>query len=218
MKHLALLSFLALASACTNVRESMGIHHADISMSRSQFDFIKSLEGEWTGKAEGAGETQDVVIRYRVTAGGTAVEETMFPGTENEMITMYHLDGPRLMLTHYCAAGNQPRMVATNWEVDTKVHTIRFGFDGATNLTSKQTGHMHDMVMTIDGDKLTEKWTYFQDGAVHHESTFDMTRKSGKVSYGERFYRGGHQSLRGFEFRDETPVVTSSTTETFEAF
>ena len=44
MKHLALLSFLALASACTNVRESMGIHHADITMSRSQFDFINNCE------------------------------------------------------------------------------------------------------------------------------------------------------------------------------
>ena len=180
MKQLAFLTLLAIAPACTNVRESMGIHHADIDMSRSQFDFIKGLEGEWAGKAEGAGETHDVVFRYRVTAGGTAVEETMSPGTEHEMVTMYHMDGSRLVLTHYCAAGNQPRMVAMNWEVDTQVHTIRFGFDGATNLTSKQTGHMHDMVMTIDGtDKLTETWTYFQDGTAHHQSTFTMTRKSG---------------------------------------
>jgi hypothetical protein len=180
MKRLALLTFLALAPACTSVRESMGIHHADIDMSRSQFDLIKGLEGEWTGKAEGGGEMhENVVIRYRLTAAGTAVEETMFPGTEHEMITMYHMDGPRLMLTHYCAAGNQPRMVAMNWEADAKVHTIRFGFDSATNLLSKKTGHMHDMTMTIDGDKVTETWTYFQDGAAHHQATFQMTRKSG---------------------------------------
>jgi hypothetical protein len=180
MKQLALFALLALAPACTNVRESMGIHHADISMSRSQFDLIKALEGEWTGKSEGDGETRDVVIRYRATAAGTAVEETMFPGTDHEMITMYHMDGPRLMLTHYCAAGNQPRMVATNWEVDTKIHTIRFGYDGATNLSSKQTGHMHEMVMVIDGpDKMSETWTYYKDGAVGHQSKFDMTRKSG---------------------------------------
>ncbi|MFN0006634.1 MAG: hypothetical protein ACKVXR_01900 [Planctomycetota bacterium] len=180
MKHLALFAFLALAPACTNVRESMGIHHADINMSRSQFELIKSLEGEWTGKSEGGGETHDVVIRYRVTAAGTAVEETMFPGTEHEMITLYHMDGPRLMLTHYCAAGNQPRMVAMNWEADAEVHTIRFGFDGATNLISKHTGHMHDMEMTIDGpDKMVSTWTYFQDGVMGHQAKFDMTRKSG---------------------------------------
>lgn len=180
MKQLALFTLLALAPGCTNVRESMGIHHADINMSRSQFDLIKSLEGEWTGKAEGDGETHDVVIRYRVTAGGTAVEETMSPGEEHEMITMYHMDGPRLMLTHYCAAGNQPRMVAMNWEADSKIHTIRFGFSDATNLISKQTGHMHDMVMVIDGpDKVSETWTYFQDGVAGHQAKFDMTRKSG---------------------------------------
>lgn len=210
MKQLALLTLLALAPACTNVRESMGIHHADINMSRSQFDLLKSLEGEWTGKSEGGGEIHDVVIRYRVTAGGTVVEETLLPGTEHEMITMYHMDGPRLMLTHYCSTGNQPRMVAMNWEVDTKPHTIRFGYAGATNLISKQTGHMHEMEMTIDGpDKMHATWTYFQDGVMNHQGKFDMTRKGGKVAYSERFFLGGSRRLRGFEYRDEDPSVTS---------
>ena len=78
------------------------------------FDRLKSLEGTWTGRSgwdegadKGAGE---VTVIYKVTAAGSAVQETLFPGTPHEMVTMYHMDGADLMLTHYCAAGNQPRM------------------------------------------------------------------------------------------------------------
>jgi len=182
-QSLVILSLLALAPACANVRESVGLHHADVGMSRQQFELIKSLAGNWTGTGDGVGESRTVEIRYRVTAAGSAVEETMFPGTEHEMITMYNLDGPRLMLTHYCSAGNQPQMVATNWEVDTTPQTIHFAFAHATNLVSQKTGHMHDMEMRIDGpDKLVETWTYFQDGALSHQAKFELTRVGGKVA------------------------------------
>ena len=54
----------------------------------------------------------DLVARYAVTAAGSAVVETVFPGTEHEMVTVYHADGSDLVLTHYCMEGNQPRMRA----------------------------------------------------------------------------------------------------------
>jgi hypothetical protein len=44
------------------------------------------------------------------SAGGSVVMETMMAGTDYEMINMYHLDGDDLVLTHYCAGGNQPTM------------------------------------------------------------------------------------------------------------
>ena len=46
---------------------------------------------------------------YGVTAAGTAVMEALFPETDHEMLTVYHLEGNDLVLTHYCAMGNQPR-------------------------------------------------------------------------------------------------------------
>ncbi|MCK7511304.1 MAG: hypothetical protein MZV70_49445 [Desulfobacterales bacterium] len=51
-----------------------------------------------------------VSVTYRITANGSVVLETLFPGTDHEMLTLYHLDNDRLGLTHYCAMGNQPRM------------------------------------------------------------------------------------------------------------
>ena len=48
------------------------------------------------------------------------------------VLTVFHLDGDRLILTHYCMAGNQPRMQATSY--DAKKGEIRFQFLDATNL------------------------------------------------------------------------------------
>src|SRR5215207_3355349 len=68
---------------------------------------LKKLVGEWVSlDAKGQPSTQ-VVSVFKVTAAGSAVHETIFPGTPYEMISIYHLDGKDLVLTHYCAAKNQ---------------------------------------------------------------------------------------------------------------
>ena len=53
-----------------------------------------------------------IVSVIKVTAGGSAVHETLFPGSAHEMVSVYHLDGADLVMTHFCALGNQPRMKA----------------------------------------------------------------------------------------------------------
>src|ERR1700687_3939740 len=78
------------------------------SAAQKSFDDLKSLNGTWEGKTPD-GQTAQVV--YRVTANGSALMSEI-KGKE-EMISMFNLDGDRLLLTHYCSAGNQPRMVAS---------------------------------------------------------------------------------------------------------
>ena len=74
---------------------------------------FKALAGEWVAAEDGEMTKKgDLVARYAVTAGGSAVVETVFPGSPHEMVTVYHADGPDLVLTHYCVEGNQPRMRA----------------------------------------------------------------------------------------------------------
>jgi hypothetical protein len=136
---------------------------------QKSFDKVKQLAGTWEGKGSNG---QPVRVSYRVISGGSAVLSEI---GEQDMITMFHMDGNRLLMTHYCGSGNQPRMQATA-SPDGK--TIAFEFVDATNLASPQGGHMHRMVLTIaDVDHHSEEWDWFQDGKIAEHMVFDLQRK-----------------------------------------
>ncbi len=111
---------------------------------------------------------------YKVIAAGSAVHEHMFPGTPHEMVTMYHCDGPDLMLTHYCAAGNQPRMKA---EKSADPNQLVFHFAGGTNLNPAKDMHMHDVTITfIDAYHIRQEWTHYKDGKLSGTVTIELKR------------------------------------------
>ena len=143
---------------------------------KESFEALKGLAGEWRGKDTLGHQAE---IRFRVTSGGTALfSELVEPNhqaqsLEDDMITMIHLDGDRLLLTHYCGAGNQPRMkgIASR---DGK--TITFDFVDATNLTSPRTGHMQRVVIKfLSPDHHTEEWTFVENGQ-ESKNLFDIWR------------------------------------------
>jgi hypothetical protein len=142
------------------------------SDSHAAFEKLKSLQGSWTGKGS---EGQSLHVSFRVTSNGSAIMSEI-QGPEDNMITMFHLDGDRLMMTHYCGSGNQPRMVGT-MSADGK--TISFNFLDATNVLSSQPGHMERLVMTMsDPNHHTEEWSFLaQDGKMHHHEMFDLQRQ-----------------------------------------
>ena len=78
------------------------------------FETMKKLVGTWVQADEEGKPTDTVVSVIKLTAGGSAIHETIFPGQPQEMISVYTVEGDDLVLTHYCAAGNQPRMAAKN--------------------------------------------------------------------------------------------------------
>jgi hypothetical protein len=126
-----------------------------------QFETIKSLAGTWVGTGEMHGKTQPIKVSYRVTSGGTAVEETLFPGTPHEMVSVYFLDGNNLMMTHYCALGNQPRMKMTQSKKGKKGETISLQMVDATGMKSPQDPHMGALTLKVKGkDQLVEEWEY----------------------------------------------------------
>jgi len=144
---------------------SAGVAQTDAQKS---FATIKSFAGSWEGKASNGMAVKD---SFRLTSNGSAVMSEL--SGHEDMITMFHLDGDRLLMTHYCGAGNQPRMKATS-SPDGK--TVTFEFVDATNLASPQDGHMHHVVYTIDGDRLSEDWYFVKDGKDLHEH-FDLLRQ-----------------------------------------
>jgi len=140
------------------------------SDAQKTFDAMKALEGAWEGKNN---QGQSLKVSFRSTAGGSALlSEIHGMGAEN-MISVIHLDGDRLLLTHYCGAGNQPRMKAT---LASDGKSVRFDFIDATNLASPQMGHMDHVVFTIpDANHHTEEWTFLDHGKEMKES-FSLER------------------------------------------
>jgi hypothetical protein len=143
--------------------------------SAQRFEALKKLAGDWVMVGKDGKPTDTVVSSIRVTAGGSAIHETLFPGGKKEMITMYHLDGADLVLTHYCMLGNQPRLRA---EPGSNVNKIAFKLTGATNLKSKEDHHMNQATITIESkDRFKAVWTSCKEGKPCHEVTLDLVRK-----------------------------------------
>lgn len=141
--------------------QAAGKQQVDSAHALTAFERFKSLAGAWRGKStKGWTETET----YRVIAAGSVVMGTSFDAHPNEtMITMIHMDGDRLLLKHYCVAKNQPRIVATR--INDDASRITFEFLDATNLPSRDKGHMDKAVFHFINDgSFTSRWTWYQDG------------------------------------------------------
>jgi hypothetical protein len=159
MLSVVLISFSTVAFAQSNAQKS--------------FDSLKALAGSWEGNVttvpqdSGMGDNKNVEISLRVTSRGNAlVHEMKAAGTPDDPtrydhpVTMLYLDSDRLLLTHYCDAGNRPRMVART-SPDGK--TVEFDFLDLSG--GNQYGHMYHAVFTIiDANHHTEDWTYMMPG------------------------------------------------------
>ncbi len=140
---------------------------------KALFEKIKALEGQWRGKStKGWEDTHSV----RVIAGGSVVMFTSFDAHPGEtMITMFHVDGDRLLLTHYCVAKNQPRLVATSY--DSNAATAVFEYLDGTGLPSRDKGHMDKLVMKFGAnDRYTSRWTWYQQGAERWMEEIESVR------------------------------------------
>jgi len=171
MQRTSIALGLCLLAACSSTRSSV----ADANDARAQFETLKSLVGTWNGTASDGSEAHDFETTYRLTGAGSTVVETMFGGSDHEMISMYHLDGGQLMQTHYCAGGNQPRMIAVS---SSNPNSIAFRFHDITNLSSDDAEHMHEMrIEKKYADHVDEWWSAWKNGQADHTAHFVLARK-----------------------------------------
>ena len=88
---------------------------------------------------------------------------------------MFHVDGDRLLLTHYCDVGNQPRMAG---KVSPDGKTISFDFLDAGNLLDSQPGHMQHVTFNlIDANHHTETWEFAMKDGKTMGGVLDLKRK-----------------------------------------
>jgi len=156
---------LALLAAAASAGDNRPID------TKAAFARLKTLVGEW----QGTGEKKSERLSYELIAGGTSLIERETADNRPAMITVYHMDGNRLLLTHFCMAGNQPRMEAR--EFDPATGRLHFDFMDATNLPGKDSGHMHAATLRIaDHDHLASTWVYYEGGKPKFTEDSEFTR------------------------------------------
>ena len=140
------------------------------------WDKLKSLVGDWKGAYSGADSQGmgEVRLSYRLVSNGTALMETMESGHDASMITMYHPDGNRILATHYCSMGNQPRLATAGLTGNGAI--LRFSLLDATNAAGPDAELMLGLVVTFrDADHFSQAWTSRLKGK-DQVGTFTYTR------------------------------------------
>jgi hypothetical protein len=138
---------------------------------------MKKLAGTWVMADADGKPTDQIVSVVKVTSAGSAVHETLFPGQAHEMVSVYYRDGEDLVMTHYCALGNQPRMKADPKSPSNQLH---FQFAGGTNLDPAKDKHMHEGTLTfIDDDHIQWSGVCWEGGKPleGHCPVFKLVRK-----------------------------------------
>ncbi|MCC7011867.1 MAG: hypothetical protein IT454_04820 [Planctomycetes bacterium] len=165
---LVLASLTSTGCATSNLRVVEASRPAD----RATFERLCKLAGTWQSQ-DPSGAWYDAAI-FRVSSNGSVVVETMFPGAQHEMTNVYHLDGASVVLTHYCAVGNQPRMRAAATGGD----SVAFEFDSVTNVTDPQTDVMSSMDLRfVDDDHVVQSWGSLKKTTHPEPVVFELQRK-----------------------------------------
>ena len=155
------------------------------SGAQKSFDSLKTLAGSWQGRLVVTPPQPEMAdgttmqISLHVTSRGNALVHEMKeagkpddPSHYDHPLTMLYLDGDRLYLTHYCDAGNRPRMVA---KASPDGKTVEFDFVDVAGGT--EYGHMYHATFTlIDANHHIEDWTYMTTGDKPIHAHFDLQR------------------------------------------
>src|SRR5262245_16985034 len=172
-----MLSVVLLSLATAAVAQTDAQKTAPQTEAQKSFTKLKTLAGSWEGRATTTPpapeiEGKQMQVSFRVTSMGNAlVHEMTAAGRPDDPITMLYLDGDRLLLTHYCDAGNRPRMTG---KISPDGKTVEFDFLDVAGST--QHGHMnHAVFTTIDANHHIEDWTFMQ-GDKPVQAHFDLQR------------------------------------------
>jgi len=139
--------------------------------SNAAFERLKGLVGKWQAETS----MGKAVIEVELIAGGNTLLERETVGEMPPMITVYHLDGNRLLLTHHCMLGNQPRMQARAFNRETG--ELKFEFLDVTNLAGANAGHMRNARFRfVNANNFVSEWDFYENGQRKSTETFNYTR------------------------------------------
>ncbi len=163
---------LSLASAL--LASCASTPRAPSASASAQFERLKQLAGDWVavnGTEMAAGGAH---VNYRISGGGSTVIETLFPDSPHEMVSVYHTANGQLVMTHYCAVGNQPFMVARPQTDDAR---LVFECVGGANVDRSRGLYMQRAEFEfVDAARINATWSAVKDGKPDHSARFELVR------------------------------------------
>lgn len=164
-----IISLILIVSLLTGCAAN---HVVSPEAATKSFDKLKALSGRWISEPDAEGNKNTVI--YETTSANSAVKETLFPGTDHEMVSVYHLDNGTIGMTHYCALGNQPYLKA-NKITDSQIF---FDLAGGTNFDPKKDMYMRQLVITfVNPDHVKHEWTNYTGEKMGGTTVFELHRK-----------------------------------------
>ncbi len=162
------LVFLSLLSFNANAREVVTSEHA--------FEQMKTLVGTWKKENDKKGKFR---VSFELTANNTVLVETWLRGSKKHSLTVYHQDGERLLATHYCPQGNQPRLRLT---MGSKLNKLSFNYLDSTNLASLKDSHQHSLEFEFsEQPNSIRRGESYLSGAGENHSEMTLVRLPNKT-------------------------------------
>ena len=174
MKRIAYMSFvfaclLLVGSFAAYAGEGRGAPYSG----SKEYERMRQLVGVWESTSNVGKEGQPVRVEYRLTAGGSTIVETLFPGTPEEMISVYHDNQGKLSMTHYCMLQNQPSMKLLNAGAD----RLDFILAEGNGINPEKDPHMHALTISfVDKDHIVQNWTLLEGGKETGVTRLNLSR------------------------------------------
>ncbi|MGB0134647.1 hypothetical protein [Dokdonella sp.] len=164
-----------LATLMLAAMSAMGVEQSAVQA----FDQLKPLAGKWQGQTDG-GHT--IRIDYALTSRDSVFVESWQPGTSAATLSIIHRDGDRLLATHYCGQGNQPRLALQHAEEN----RLAFEFVDATNLATATASHLHRLEFIVKSDGSLERIETYRSGDEEEVSRVELRRLNDESGAGSR--------------------------------
>ena len=149
-------------------------HAADASEALGR---LRQLQGSWRGTYSWTGVRADkgeMKATYHVTGNGSALIEDLIMNEQPVMTSAYHLDKDDLRMTHFCAAGNQPRLKASS--IDLGANVFRFEFVDITNLATADSPHVYGFTIRLVDPNHIQLEFAFQGNGKKSLEHIELTR------------------------------------------
>lgn len=139
-------------------------HASDLA--QKYFSALSLLVGDWEGSYRSGLHHQ---VNYQLIANDSALVETWHMSPTRKSMTIYTIDGERLLATHYCPQGNQSRLVLMEKDAENK---YQFRFTDGTNLQNPKASHQHAFWLSINSPtSFTRSETYLKNTKKHSAKT-----------------------------------------------